>query len=173
VKRRAVFLDRDGVLVRAAPLTDYAHGPLTLEDFSVFDGVAEPVRRLRDAGFTTVLATNQPAVARGQLSWETLDEMHRRLRSEIPLDAIEVCPHVDADRCPCRKPKPGMLLSAAEKLGLDLPSSYFIGDTSRDVNAALAAGVTPILIDWPYNRDLPVSHRVKNLSEAADLILAG
>ena len=86
VRRRAVFLDRDGVLVRAAPLTDYAHGPLTLEDFSIFDGVAEPVRRLREAGFATVLATNQPAIARGQMSRGTLDEMHWRLAAAIPLD---------------------------------------------------------------------------------------
>jgi D-glycero-D-manno-heptose 1,7-bisphosphate phosphatase len=170
-QRRAVFLDRDGVLVRAAPLKDYAHGPLTLEDFSLFEGIAEPVCRLRDAGFLIVLATNQPAVARGQISWETLDEMHRRLGSAIPLDDIEVCPHIDSDCCVCRKPKPGMLLAAAEKLNLNLPASYFIGDTARDVNAALAAGVTPILIDWPYNRDLQVPHRVKDLAEAAKVIL--
>src|SRR6202140_2352886 len=77
VKRRAVFLDRDGVLVRAAPLVDYAHGPLTLEEFSLFPDISEPVQRLRDAGFLTVLATNQPAIARGQMSWEQLNEMHR------------------------------------------------------------------------------------------------
>jgi D-glycero-D-manno-heptose 1,7-bisphosphate phosphatase len=171
MKRRAVFLDRDGVLVRAAPLSNYAHGPLTLEDFSLFDGVAAPVRRLRDAGFATVVATNQPGVGRGQISPETLAEMHRRLAAEVPLDDIEVCPHTDADHCACRKPKPGMLLAAAEKLGIDLTRSYFIGDTARDVNAAVAAGVTPILIDWPYNRDLQVLYRVKNLDEAADLIL--
>jgi D-glycero-D-manno-heptose 1,7-bisphosphate phosphatase len=126
---------------------------------------------MHDAGFATVLATNQPAIARGQMSQETLDEMHRLLRAAVPLDAIEVCPHRDADHCGCRKPKPGLLLAAAEKLSLDLPASYFIGDTARDVDAALAAGVTPILIDWPYNRDLHVPHRVKSLAEAAALIL--
>jgi len=171
VKRRAVFLDRDGVLVRAAPLSDYAHGPLTLEDFSFLDDIAGPVRRLRNAGFATVLATNQPGIGRGQISRATLDEMHRRLAAEAPFDDMEVCPHTDADRCACRKPKPGMLLAAAEKLCLDLACSYFIGDTGRDVGAALAAGVTPVLIDWPYNRDLDVLHRVRNLDEAAELIL--
>jgi D-glycero-D-manno-heptose 1,7-bisphosphate phosphatase len=171
VKRRAVFLDRDGVLVRAAPLVDYAHGPLTLEDFSLLPGVVEPVRRLHDAGFLTVLATNQPAIARGQMSWATLNEMHRLLQAAVPLDDIEVCPHVDADNCDCRKPKPGMLLAAAEKLSIDLPASYFIGDTGRDVKAALAAGVTPILIDWPYNQKMQVPHRVKDLAEAVRVIL--
>jgi D-glycero-D-manno-heptose 1,7-bisphosphate phosphatase len=171
VKRRAVFLDRDGVLVRAAPLVDYAHGPLTLEEFSLFPDVSEPVQRLRDAGFLTVLATNQPAIARGQMSWETLNEMHRLLQAAVPLDDIEVCPHVDADDCACRKPKPGMLLAAAEKLGIDLPASYFIGDTGRDVKAALAAGVTPILIDWPYNQKMQAAHRVKDLAEAVRVTL--
>jgi D-glycero-D-manno-heptose 1,7-bisphosphate phosphatase len=171
MKRRAVFLDRDGVLVRAAPMKDYAHGPMSLEEFSIFDGVAEPVRRLREAGFLIVLATNQPGVGRGQVSLETIREMHRILESVVPLDAIQVCTHTDTDACACRKPKPGMLLAAAEKLGIDLSASYFIGDTARDYHAALAAGVTPILIDWPYNRDLQVPHRVANLEEAADLVI--
>jgi D-glycero-D-manno-heptose 1,7-bisphosphate phosphatase len=170
VKRRAVFLDRDGVLVRATPFQEYAHGPLTLEDFAILPGVAEPVRRIREAGFLTVLVTNQPGVARGQMTRETLDEMHRILRASVPLDCIEVCTHQDADACLCRKPKPGMLLSAAGNLGIDLQASYFIGDTRRDVDAALACGVTPVLIDWPYNRSFDVLHRVRDLSEAARLI---
>jgi histidinol-phosphate phosphatase family protein len=171
MKRRAVFLDRDGVLVRAAPVKEYAHGPLTLADFSIFPDVAEPVTRLHDAGFLIVLATNQPGIARGQMSRETLNAMHGFLRAAVPLDAIEVCPHADADACACRKPKPGMLLAVADRLDIDLTASYFIGDTARDVGAALAASVTPILIDWPYNRDLDVRYRVKDLAEAAELIL--
>jgi D-glycero-D-manno-heptose 1,7-bisphosphate phosphatase len=170
-KRRAVFLDRDGVLVQAAPLKAYAHGPNTLEDFFLLPDIADPVRRIHDAGFLTVLATNQPAIARGQMNWETLNEMHRLLRAAVPLDEIAVCPHTDADRCLCRKPKPGMLLATAERLHIDLAGSYFVGDTHRDVDAALAAGVTPILLDWPYNQDLQVAHRVKSLDEAARLIL--
>jgi D-glycero-D-manno-heptose 1,7-bisphosphate phosphatase len=107
------------------------------------------------------------------MSWDTLNEMHRILRAEVPLDHIEVCPHRDSDACVCRKPKPGMLLAAADKLGIDLAASYFIGDTERDLNAALAAGVTPILIDWTYNRGLHVRYRVRDLAEAAALIGSG
>src|SRR5438876_10794643 len=81
--RRAVFLDRDGVLVCAAPMKEYAHGPLTLEDFSLLPGVAEPVQRMRDAGFLTVLATNQPAIACGQVRWDPLNEILRLLRSAV------------------------------------------------------------------------------------------
>jgi D-glycero-D-manno-heptose 1,7-bisphosphate phosphatase len=159
------------VLVRAAPFKKYAHGPLTLEDFSMFPNLAEPVGRLRTAGFLTILATNQPGISRGQMGWETLNEMHRRLREAVPLDDIEICPHTDADRCACRKPKPGMLLAAAEKFDIDLSASYFVGDTHRDVDAALAAGATPILVDWPYNRDLIGLDRVKDLAEAVRVIL--
>ncbi len=171
MKRKAVFLDRDGVLVRAVPLKSYAHGPVTLEDFSMCPNLTEPVERLRRAGFLTILATNQPAISRGQMSWETLNEMHRRLREVVPLDDIEVCPHTDADGCACRKPKPGMLLAAAEKFDIDLAASYFVGDTHRDVEAALAAGVIPILIDKSYNQDLLVPHRVKDMAEAVHVIL--
>ena len=160
------------MLVRAAPQKDYAHGPLTLEDFSTFPDIAEPVERLRRAGFLTILVTNQPGIGRGQINWETLNEMHRRLQQIVPLDDIEVCPHIDRDHCPCRKPKPGMLLAAAAKFDIDLAASYLVGDTRRDVDAAHAAGAAPILIDWPYNQDLLVPYRVKDLAEAADVILA-
>jgi D-glycero-D-manno-heptose 1,7-bisphosphate phosphatase len=173
MKHRALFLDRDGVLVRAVARDDYANGPLSLEEFAILPGVAEPVRRIRDAGFLAVLATNQPGVARGHIRMETLDEMHRLLRAAVPLDHIEVCPHTDADGCPCRKPKPGMLLAAAEKLAIDLGASYFVGDTRRDHQAALAAGVTPVLIDYPYNRTVDAPHRVRDLGEAAQLVLNG
>ena len=79
MKRRAVFIDRDGVLVKAVQYGDYAHGPLALADFQLQHNIAEPVRMLRDAGFLTVLATNQPGIARGKLSWETLHRMHETL----------------------------------------------------------------------------------------------
>ena len=173
MKRRAVFFDRDGVLVCAAPLVDYAHGPLTLEDFSLFPNISEPVQRLRDAGFLTVLATNQPAIARGQMSWETLNEMHRLLQAAVPLDDIEVCPHVDADNCACRKPKPGMLLDAARELGIDLGASFLVGDRWRDVAAAQAAGCRALFIDYKYQEKQPDRPyiAVKSLPEAAGYIV--
>jgi D-glycero-D-manno-heptose 1,7-bisphosphate phosphatase len=164
-------VDRDGVLVHAVQHGDWVHGPLALDEFRMFAHIGEPIRKLRDAGFLIVLATNQPAIARGQLSWQTLNEMHRRLQEAVSFDAIKVCPHTDSDRCHCRKPKPGLLLDAASELNLDLAKSYFIGDTDRDVEAAKGAGVTPILIDAPYNQNLPVAMRVRNLAEAAEAIL--
>jgi D-glycero-D-manno-heptose 1,7-bisphosphate phosphatase len=173
MKRRAVFLDRDGVLVKPAVRNGYAYGPLSLAEFELLPGIAGPVGRIREAGFLTVLVTNQPGISRGLLDQATLDEMHARLRAAVPLDAVYFCPHTDADGCACRKPKPGMLLEAARSLGIDLKGSYFIGDTDRDMQAGASAGATPILLDAPYNQEVEVRYRVSGLAEAADLIVSG
>ena len=173
MSRRAVFFDRDGVLVKATIRNGYAYGPMSLNEFELLPGISEPVRRVRAAGFLTVLATNQPGISRGALDWGILNEMHARLQAAAPLDAIYVCPHTDADACACRKPKAGMLREAAERLGIELAASYFVGDTGRDADAAVAAGVTPILLDTYYNQDVQVRHRVADLASAVDLIIAG
>ncbi len=172
MKRRAVFLDRDGVLVRPTIRDGYAYGPITLAELELLPGVAEPVRRLREAGYLAILATNQPGIARGVLDWPTLNEIHTRLKEAVPLDDIRVCPHTDADGCACRKPRPGMIVDAAARFDLDLGASYFIGDTDRDVEAALAAGVTPVLLDTYYNQGVGKALRVAGLSDAADWILS-
>jgi D-glycero-D-manno-heptose 1,7-bisphosphate phosphatase len=169
--RRAVFLDRDGVLVRAQPAGTAAHGPLTLEEFHLLPGIEEPLTRLREAGYLLVLVTNQPGIARGHLTWAVLQEMHRRLQTVVALDAVYICPHTDADACACRKPKQGMLLEAARDLSIDLGRSAFIGDTERDLRAGASAGVRTILLDYEYNRGLTDVPRAANLSEAADWIL--
>ena len=171
--RRAVFLDRDGVLVSARPVGNAAHGPLTLDQFHIMPGIEEPLERLREAGYLLVLVTNQPGIARGELTWDVLQEMHRRLQAVVALDAVYVCPHTDADACACRKPKAGMLLQAARELSIDLGQSIFIGDTERDFRAGESAGVTTILLDYEYNRGLTEATRVRDLTEAADLILGG
>ena len=166
--KRAVFLDRDGVLVQAS---DIGHGPLTLDQFRLLPGIREPLLRLREAGFLLVLATNQPGISRGTLTWDVLREMHQRLGAVVPLDGLYVCPHTDADGCACRKPKPGLLLQAASDLSIDLSESFFVGDTDRDTRAGESAGVPTILLDCEYNRGLRVAHRVRDVAAAADLIL--
>lgn len=173
MNRRAVFLDRDGVLVRAFDRGGGAiHGPLTLEEFEILPGVAAPVTRLRAAGFLAVMVTNQPGISRGVLSRENLNEMHRRLAGAgVTLDYIGVCPHSDADACACRKPKPGLLLDCARDTGVALEQSWMIGDTWRDAAAAAAAGVRFLLVDAPYNHELQACTRVRSLTSAADIIL--
>src|SRR5262245_66529159 len=114
-RRRAVFLDRDGVLVRAEVREGKSYAPRRLEDFRLLPGTAESVRMLRDHGFPTIVVTNQPDIGNGLVAAEIVDAMHAIMRRKLPLDAIEVCPHRQTDNCACRKPKSGLLLAAAER----------------------------------------------------------
>lgn len=148
-KRPAVFVDRDGVLVRLVSRAGRWLAPQRLEEFAVLPGVAWAVATLRAAGLPVVVVTNQPDLARGLLNPDVLSEMHRRLAAHLTLDAIYVCPHDDGDRCGCRKPLPGLLQAAARDLGLDLGSSFLVGDTWRDIEAGRAAGCTTVLVPPP------------------------
>jgi D-glycero-D-manno-heptose 1,7-bisphosphate phosphatase len=113
-------------------------------------------------------------VARGTSSQELVDSIHERLKSTLDLDAIFTCFHDDADACDCRKPKPGLLHRAAQDLGIDLPSSFMIGDRRRDVEAGNRAGCRTFLVDYSYREGLPSScdFRVGSLVEASRIILA-
>jgi D-glycero-D-manno-heptose 1,7-bisphosphate phosphatase len=167
--RPAVFLDRDGVLTEAFIRDGVPTPPRTMSEFRILPGVAEACADLRRAGFFLVVITNQPDIARGARTRAEVDQMNERLRSLVPLDEVCVCPHDDPDGCPCRKPKPGMLLNAAERLGLDLTRSVSVGDRWRDIEAALRAGVTAIHVDRHYAEPAPVGAHVvvASMTEAA------
>jgi D-glycero-D-manno-heptose 1,7-bisphosphate phosphatase len=169
----AVFLDRDGVLNRVLIRDGLPFGPMTLAEFVLVDGAAEDVRRLKQAGFKVIVATNQPEIARGRLEPAALEAMHAKLRAEVPVDAIYVCPHSDEDRCTCRKPQPGLLLSAARDHGIDLNRSFMVGDRWRDVEAGKAAGCRTLLVEMGYREVLktPPDHVVASLGEAVRKIL--
>jgi D-glycero-D-manno-heptose 1,7-bisphosphate phosphatase len=167
--RPAVFLDRDGVLNEAFVRDGVPTPPRSVAEFRLLPGVADACADLKQAGFALVVVTNQPDIARGTQSWAEVDRMHERLRGLVPLDEVCVCPHDDADACACRKPQPGMLLAAAERLGLDLARSACVGDRWRDVEAARRAGVTAIYVDCDYDERAPVGAdvTVANLPAAA------
>jgi D-glycero-D-manno-heptose 1,7-bisphosphate phosphatase len=141
VAHRAVFLDRDGVLVR--PVEQRA--PRTLQEFSFFPDAADGVKRLKDAGFLVIVVTNQPDITRELVTWETMRFMNSKLL-KLGVDAVEICPHTSEDECSCRKPSPEMILDAAEDWNIDLGKSWMVGDRDSDVEAGLAAGCTTILI---------------------------
>jgi histidinol-phosphate phosphatase family protein len=140
--RRAVFLDRDGVLNVYLP-GDYVKTP---DELSLLPGVGAVVQRLREAGYLTVLISNQQGVAKGLMTREDLEAVTEKLRASVPLDAVYYCPHLKSADCLCRKPNPGMLLQAAREHDIDLAHSVFIGDTPTDAQAAHAAGVRFILV---------------------------
>jgi len=171
---RAVFLDRDGVLNRAIVRQGRPYPPATLEEFEILPGAAEAARKLRDAGFLLVGATNQPDVARGTQRREVVEAMNGRLLAEMPLAEILVC-YEDGDDCPRRKPNPGLLLEAAETYAIDLSASYMVGDRWRDVEAGRRAGCRTVFIDRGYHErrpDPPADHDAADLTDAAEWILS-
>lgn len=162
-ERPAVFLDRDGVLTAPVPSGETWRPPWRPEEMRLLPGVADACQRLHAAGWVLVVATNQPDVARGRTQPGPILAIHDLLRQQLPLDDIRVCFHDDADRCLCRKPKPGMLLDAARLLRLNLSASWMIGDRTKDIAAGRAAGCRTILVG-------PAA-QAADLSRAADIIL--
>lgn len=170
---RAVFLDRDGVLNEAFVECGKPHPPRSSTELRILPGVRASCQRLREMGFLRVVVTNQPDLARGQVDRSTVDAINTTLSTELHLDSIWVCPHDDADGCSCRKPLPGLLQQAAAHHGIDLTTSYMVGDRWRDVGAGRAAGCRTALIFRPEYDEPCVEHpdaRVRDLSEAVDWI---
>jgi D-glycero-D-manno-heptose 1,7-bisphosphate phosphatase len=173
-RNRAVFLDRDGVLNRAVVRDGRPYPPATVEEFEILPGAAGAARRLRDAGFLLIGATNQPDVARGTQRREVVEAMNDRLMAAMPIDEIRVC-YEDGDDCPRRKPNPGLLLEAAAAHAIDLSASYMVGDRWRDVEAGRRAGCRTVFIDRHYDErrpDPPADHDAADLTDAAEWILA-
>lgn len=152
MKRKAIFLDRDGVINRVLVPGGKPMSPRRFEDFRVRDGVGEALNAFRALGFLNIIITNQPDISRGLMETTELAKMHDYLTNKLPIDDIFVCPHDDKDGCDCRKPKPGLIRQAEAKLGIDLKASYVIGDTQRDMGAGSAAGCRTALLITPYNK---------------------
>jgi D-glycero-D-manno-heptose 1,7-bisphosphate phosphatase len=155
-KQRAVFLDRDGTInVYKGFLRD-------IDDFELLPGVAQAVRRINDSGYLCIVVTNQPVIARGEVTEEELDRIHMKMETLLGkegayVDAVYYCPHhpdkgFDGEipelkiDCNCRKPKPGMLLKAAEDFNIDISKSYMVGDGENDVLAGEAAGCRAFML---------------------------
>lgn len=181
--RKCVFLDRDGVINKEV-------GHLSkISQFELISGVVDAIRALNKAGYLVICVTNQPVIARGDISFEGLESVHMRMEVELGaggayLDDIYFCPH-HPDKgffgeikdlkiiCSCRKPKPGMLFKAREKYNIDFDCSWMIGDHERDIGAGKSAGIRTILVS---NTDkLVLDHEAdysyKSLEEAVDFIL--
>ncbi len=172
--RRAVFLDRDGVLNEAVVRNGKPYPPSSPAELRIIPGTAEALARLKERGFLLLVVTNQPDVARGSQSRGAVDEMNRSLSSMLPVDAVFTCFHDDTDSCDCRKPRPGLMTRAAKEYGIDLAQSYLAGDRWRDIEAGATAGCKTVWIDRGYQERRPSSPpdmRVRSLSEAVDWIL--
>lgn len=150
-KQKAIFLDRDGTINK------YVGFLRNIDDFELIEGVAEAIKLINQSGYLAIVVTNQPVIARGEITWEELNEIHKKMATLLGkegayVDGIYICPHhpdkgFEGERpeykidCDCRKPKPGLLLQAAKDFNIDLSESYMIGDSHRDVEAGENAGV--------------------------------
>jgi len=177
IARRAVFLDRDGVINRVVVRNGIPHPPAGVEEFELYDDVADGCARLKAANFLLVVISNQPDVGRGTQSRQAVEAMNLKMQSALPLlDRVEICYHAGerfGDLCDCRKPRPGLIRSAAGALNVDPKTSYVIGDRWRDVDCAHAAGCRAILIQRNYDetlREIP-DFIVANFSEAVGAVL--
>lgn len=171
---KAVFLDRDGVLNRAIVRAGKPYPPSGLEELEILPDVPRALAVLKECGFLLLVVTNQPDVARGLQQRRTVENMHAALQLSLPIDEFFVCYHDDRDACDCRKPKPGLLLLAAGKYGVELSASYLIGDRWRDIDAGQAAGCTTVWIDRGYTERGPSrapAVRVRSCLEAAEWIV--
>lgn len=172
--RRAVFLDRDGVINRVVVRGGRPYPPDSVAALEVLPGVADALARLKAAGYCLVVVTNQPDVARGRQTRASVEAMHTRLASELPIDDFRTCYHDDEDGCSCRKPRPGLIIEAARAHGLDLERSVMVGDRWRDVDAGRAAGCATVFLDYAYDERRPRDPDLvaASLADAVEWILA-
>ena len=173
--RPAVFVDRDGVLNRAEVRDGKPYAPRQLQQFRLLPGVPAAMQRLRDAGFFVAVVTNQPDLGNGLVTEGIVSAIHERLRARVPLDDIRMCAHSQSAGCDCRKPRPGMLTAAARDHGIDLASSYMIGDRISDVIAGNSAGCYTIFVQRGYaessGQPIPANAIVRSLPGAVRHIL--
>ncbi len=172
--KSAVFLDRDGVLNKSFIQNGKPFAPRRLEDFHIFPEAGFITQSFQKMGLHVIVVTNQPDVGNGFVTQSVVEAMHVMLAKTVFLDEIMVCYHSQTDGCSCRKPKPGMLLKAAEKFGIDFQRSVMIGDRYSDVLAGRAAGCRTILIDYSYQESALCQPNliVDSLEEAANAIIS-
>lgn len=171
--RRAVFLDRDGVINRAIVRDGRPYPPANLSQLEILPGVEKALQNLHHAHYLLVVVTNQPDVARGVTKKEEVEKINESLLAKLPLDAIKSCYHDNSDFCLCRKPLPGLLLMAGEEYGIDLSKSFMVGDRWRDVEAGASAGCKTFFINYRYSEPQPQmpDFIVSSLLEAQKIIL--
>jgi D-glycero-D-manno-heptose 1,7-bisphosphate phosphatase len=172
IKRKAVFLDRDGVLNKAIIKNRKPYPPSSISELKILDGVYMGLMLLRQSGYKLIVITNQPDVSRGITTMEIVNEINNRIIDLLNVDEIISCFHDDNDNCDCRKPKPGMILEATKKWNIDLSSSYLIGDRWRDIQTAKNIGLSSILINYDYDeKKVEADFECINFEEATKFIL--
>ncbi len=167
---KAVFFDRDGVINID---TGYVG---KIEDFTFVEGIVAAMQYAQQQGYLLIIVTNQSGIGRGYYTEDDFQQLTAWMKAELAqqdviVDAVFHCPHTDNDRCGCRKPKPGMLLQAIEKFDVDCDNSWMIGDSERDIEAAVTAGIGhTVFFDPDNNKTTSAQHKISSLDELAALL---
>ena len=162
---RAVFFDRDGVLNKLVTRDGGHYSPQSLDQFKIIETAGFVIDELRKKDYLSIVISNQPDVARGNLKNSELVKMTEVLINKLMVDDVFYCTHDDTNNCICRKPAPGLLFKAKEKWKIDFQKSYMIGDTWKDAYAAKNANVNFLLINTEYNSDYENSNRINSLKD--------
>ena len=170
--KRAVFLDRDGVLIRSKLIDGVPKPPNSIEEIEIIEGVIEAIQILKDCNFVPVVVTNQPDVSRGFTTEVQVNQMNAQVGAITDIQYFYACFHDDGDFCDCRKPKPELIFRASRELDLDTNQSFMVGDRWRDISAGQAAGCKNFFIDYSYLEKAPSPPftRVFSLLEAVQII---
>jgi D-glycero-D-manno-heptose 1,7-bisphosphate phosphatase len=175
IGRKAIFLDRDGVLNECEIRNGKPYAPKCLKDFVLMPNTKSAIEKLKLDNYLLIVVTNQPDIGNGIVDANEVELMHKRLQEDLQLDDIRICPHSQDAGCFCRKPKPGMLIEAGRDYQLDLKSCWTIGDRWSDIAAGIAAETKTIFIDLNYketfSKMLTPEVTVKNLMDAVDFII--
>jgi D-glycero-D-manno-heptose 1,7-bisphosphate phosphatase len=171
--KRAVFLDRDGVLNRSVLVEGVPKSPLAIEHVEILPGAIEAIQILKNFGFVPVVVTNQPDVSRGYATQSEVEAINAYIGVATSIKYFYTCFHDDADFCNCRKPAPGLIKRASQELGLSFHTSFIVGDRWRDISAGQSVGCKAFFIDYSYPERMPTMpfRRVSSLLEAAHLIV--
>lgn len=170
--RRAVFLDRDGVINKAIVQNGIPHPPASISELEILPGVPEALRKLHDLDYLLIVITNQPDASRGAIKKENIEAINAKILSNFPIDEIKTCFHDDIDKCQCRKPLPGAIFEAANQYRINLSRSFMIGDRWRDIEAGRKSGCTTFFVDYGYEekRIITADYSVASLLEAQKII---
>lgn len=173
--RRAVFLDRDGVINEAIIRNGKPYPPASLAELQVAAETVSSLCQLSAKGYILIGVTNQPDVARGTQKKEVVEAINCYLVESLPLKEILVCYHDDKDNCNCRKPRPGLILEAAKRWNVDLQNSFMIGDRWRDIDAGMRAGCKTVWINRLYDeetRGIVADYYSESVNQAVTWILS-
>ena len=171
--KKAIFLDRDGVIVKQFTIKGKSYPPRNFKDFKIYPYVKERLFELKK-NYLIFVITNQPDVKKGLIEKKQLNQMHNLLINTLPIKNIYTCFHLREDFCKCRKPSPYFILKAKKNININLKNSYLIGDRESDINAGNKVGCKTIFIDRNYSENKPQIYLKKfySFNQAAKFIIS-